>query len=189
MQPFAHPSVTKLHGKPVTVKIVCIILYSSEISLHYTCIACNTATHLTLTPDFSSIWLSGPGGCIGPTEPLAECQRHSPQGLVMHYRGSNPQPFDYWSSKSPLHHRSLNIRFSYFQHPVLLETTWQTVDVSNVERTLSVVTELLLVRPVLMTKYQILDQHPSTLVDLVCRIEIDNLITFKTNSTWRIHTI
>ena len=65
----------------------------------------SVATHLTLTYGFPHIWLSEPGGCIGPTEPLAECQRHSPQGLVMHYRGSNLQSFDYRPSKPPLHHQ------------------------------------------------------------------------------------
>ena len=63
------------------------------------------ATHLTLTYGFPHIWLSEPGGCIGPTEPLAECQRHSSLGLIMHNRGSNPQPFDYRPSKRPLHHQ------------------------------------------------------------------------------------
>ena len=66
----------------------------------------SVATHLTLTNGFPHIWLSEPGGCIGLTEPIAECQWHSPQGLVMHYRGLNPQPFDYRPSKPPLHHQS-----------------------------------------------------------------------------------
>jgi hypothetical protein len=38
----------------------------------------NTAPHLTLTHDFSSIRLGGPGGSIDPTESLAERQRRSP---------------------------------------------------------------------------------------------------------------
>ena len=67
----------------------------------------SVATHLTLTYGFPHIWVSEPGGCIGPTEPLAECQRHSPEGLVMHYRNSNPQPFDYRPSNPPLHHQFL----------------------------------------------------------------------------------
>ena len=57
---------------PVTVKVVCTILKSPETSLQW------AATHLTLTPDFSSIWLSEPWGCIDPTESLAEHQRCSP---------------------------------------------------------------------------------------------------------------
>ena len=82
---------------------------------------------------------------------------------------------------------------SSFQPPAWLETIWQTVDVRNVQRTLSVVTELLLVRPVLMINYQILDQHPSTLVDLVCHMAFSsNSIVFKScirkhfqNSRWK----
>ena len=37
-----------------------------------------TAPHLTLTHDFSSIRLGGPGGCTDPTRSLAERQRRSP---------------------------------------------------------------------------------------------------------------
>ena len=38
----------------------------------------SAAPHLTLTHDFSSIRLGGPGGCIDSTESLAERQRRSP---------------------------------------------------------------------------------------------------------------
>ena len=58
----------------VTVKVVCTILSSPETLLQW------AAPHLTVTPDYSGIRLSGPGGCIDHLESLAERQRRSPHG-------------------------------------------------------------------------------------------------------------
>ena len=56
----------------MTVKVVCTILSSPETLLQW------AAPHLTLTPDFSSIRLSRPGGCIDHSGSLAERRRRSP---------------------------------------------------------------------------------------------------------------
>ena len=71
--------------RPATVKVA----YAKTVFVR------GFATHLTLTYGYPHIWLSEPEGRIGPTEPLPKCQRHSPQGLVIHDWISNPQPFDY----------------------------------------------------------------------------------------------
>ena len=63
------------HYRPATVKAVYAILYSPEASLLQV-----VATHLTLNHGFPIIRLSQPGGCIDPTESLAERQRRSPRG-------------------------------------------------------------------------------------------------------------
>ena len=67
------------------VKVVCAILSSSEALLQW------AAPHLTLTPDFSNIRLSRPGGCIDHSGSLAERQRRSPHGYVYeHYSLGSP---------------------------------------------------------------------------------------------------
>ena len=72
---------------PVTVKVVYTLLSSPETLLQW------AAAQLTLTPDFSSISLSGPWGCIDPTESLAEHQRCSPHGRSRSWE-SIRQPYD-----------------------------------------------------------------------------------------------
>ena len=62
----------QLYIRPVTVKVVCTILSSPETLLQW------AAPHLTLTPDFSNIRLSRPGGCIDHSGSLAERRRRSP---------------------------------------------------------------------------------------------------------------
>ena len=58
------------------------------------------------------------------------------------------------------------------QPPVLLETTWQTVDVSNVERTLTVEMKLLLVLSALREKFQ----PPDLLQSMTVRMVIYSII-------------
>jgi len=72
VQPANYMKPEDLFFWPVTVKVVCTILSSPE-----TLLQC-AAPHLTLTPHFSSIRLSRPGGCIDHSGSLAERQRRSP---------------------------------------------------------------------------------------------------------------
>jgi hypothetical protein len=73
--------------RPATAKIVFTILKSPEASLLQ---LTSVASHLTLTPDFSSIRLSRPRGCINSTESLAERQRRSPHGYIAAQLGIEP---------------------------------------------------------------------------------------------------
>ena len=59
---------TSYSYRPVTVKAV--YLYMPHCT--------SVVIHLTLNHGFPIIWLSRPGGCIDPTESLAERQRRSP---------------------------------------------------------------------------------------------------------------
>ena len=84
----------------------------------------SVATHLTLTNGFPYIRLNEPRGCIGSPEPLADCQRHSPQELIiMHCRGSNAKTFNCKPSKPPLHHQPKSIQAQCLVH-VLPSCSW-----------------------------------------------------------------
>ena len=85
----------------MAVKVVYTVLYSPEASLLQATYSFNFNPHIWF-PVNSAKWT---GGCIGSTEPLAEFQRHLPQGLI--YRGLNQRPFDCWPNKLPLHHQPL----------------------------------------------------------------------------------
>ena len=53
--------------------------------IYYTVFATSSVvTHFTLNHGFPFIWVSWPGGCVDPTESLAERQIRSPHGWAAH---------------------------------------------------------------------------------------------------------
>ena len=72
--------------RPATVGSICHTVFARGFA------TTSVATHLTLNHGFPIIRLSQPGGCIDPTESLAERQRRSPRGWQHRDRESNPGP-------------------------------------------------------------------------------------------------
>ena len=62
----------------------------------------SVATNLILTYSFPHIWLSEPGGCIDPTELLAECQRrYVTSGISNALPGFEPTTFRLQAATTP----------------------------------------------------------------------------------------